>query len=63
MNQILFLESNQIGIGGEFCTMSILLFQWKLPKSIHSSWAIFLAIWHHKKLLYLFYLLILQIIQ
>ena len=34
-----------------------------LYKSIHSNDAIFLAIWHYKKLLYLFYLLILQNIQ
>ena len=34
-----------------------------MAKSIHNSGAIFLAIWHHKKLLYLFYLLTLQNIQ
>ena len=34
-----------------------------VPKSIHIGGAIVLAIWHHKKLLYLFCLLTLQNIQ
>ena len=34
-----------------------------VPKSIHIGGCIFLAIWHHKKLFYLFYLLTLQNIQ
>ena len=31
--------------------------------SLHFAYAIFLAIWHHKNLLYLFYLLTLQKVQ